>query len=79
MKVEIDQQTEDRLKEIAAVSNLSPEALAAEILLQQTQNKDQVQYWREHAEDNATLKAMKKGDFVEHNDMMNFLDDLASK
>ncbi len=56
MKINIDAQTETRLKEIAACGNSSPETLAAEILAQQIQDKEQAVYWRERAEDMAAIQ-----------------------
>jgi len=58
MKINVDAQTETRLKEIAVSCNLSSETSAAEILEQQIKDKEQTLYWRERAEDMSRLKNM---------------------
>ncbi len=77
MKVDIDPQTESRLREIAACGNASPEALAAEILAAQIQDRGQARYWQERAEDMAALEAMKKGEYISQEEMFAKLDQMA--
>lgn len=60
MKIDIDAQTEIRLKEIAACGNSSPEALAAEMLAQQIQDKEQARYWRERVEDMVAIQCYRE-------------------
>ncbi|MEE8058486.1 MAG: hypothetical protein V3T17_11720 [Pseudomonadales bacterium] len=60
MKIEIDQQTQSHLEDIAASGNVSPEAIAAQILTQQTEDPIQVRYWRERAEDMAAIQRYKE-------------------
>ncbi len=78
MKIDIDAQTETRLKEIATSGNLTPETLAAEILEQQIKDKDQALYWRERAEDMSRLKNMQQNGGVPHGEMMGWVEDLAA-
>jgi len=78
MKVDIDPQTESRLKEIAARGNASAERLAAEILAAQVRDEETVRYWQDRAEDAKRLENMKKTGGVAHDDMMDWLDDLAA-
>jgi len=79
MKIDIDPQTESRLKEIAASGNASPEALAAEIIAAQIQDQHQARYWQERAEDMAAFDAMKKGEYISQEEMFAKLDQLAMK
>ncbi len=79
MKINIDTQTETRLKEIAACGNGSPEALAAEILAQQIQDDAHARYWRERIEDQARNKNMQKNGGIPHHVMMNWVEDLAAE
>ncbi|ODS22916.1 hypothetical protein AB835_11735 [Candidatus Endobugula sertula] len=74
MKVDIDTQTANYIKEVAALGNTSPETLAAEMLSQQALNKDHAQYWRERAEDMATLEAMRNGDYISEEAMLSKMD-----
>lgn len=78
MEIKVDPQTENRLKEIAASANASPEALAAEILAAQIKDQAQARYWQERAEDAKRLENMKKSGGLAHDEMMDWLDDLAA-
>lgn len=70
MAMNIDPQVEQDLTKIAARHNMSVNTLLSKFTAKE--NK----YWQEYEEDKATLEAMKKGDYIEHEDMMNWLDNL---
>ncbi len=72
MNIDIDAQTENHLKAIAASSNLAPETLAAEMITQQIQEK--TLYWKERAEDMASLNAMKEGDYTTQTEIFTKID-----
>ena len=75
MKIELDQETADALEEIAALNNMEPQTVIA----QSMQNPATVRYWRERAEDKASLEAMENGDFLSQEEMESKMDALIKK
>ena len=58
MSIEIDPKTERDLTELAVLKNMSVHALLREF------TADQKRYWKERAEDQASLEAMENGDYI---------------
>ncbi len=72
MDIELTKENKESLAAIAALKDMSPERLASRMLEEQIQQA--AQFEKEKAEDEATLEAMKNGDYIEHDDMMKWLD-----
>ena len=72
MSLNIDPQIEHDLAELAGMKNISVNTLLREFTV------DQKRYWKERAEDKARLEKLKKGGGIAHNDMMDWVDNLAT-
>lgn len=72
MQITLDSKTKARLSVVAAIQNTSPEEVATELLRQASK------YHAERVEDQQRLDSMRKTGGVPHNEMMGWLDDLAS-
>ena len=58
MSIEIDPKIERELTELAVLNNMSVNDLLREF------TADQKRYWKERAEDQASLEAMENGDYI---------------
>jgi len=70
MNIDLDNKTIEKLQAVAALQNTSVSDLL------RVYADEQETYWRELKEDTETLEAMKNGDYIKHDDMMDFLDKL---
>ena len=70
MSIEIDPKIERDLTELAVLKNMSVNALLREF------TADQKRYWKERAEDQASLDAMKNGDYISQDAMLSKMDDM---
>ena len=68
MSIEIDPKIERDLTELAVLKNMSVNALLREF------TADQKRYWKEWAEDQASLEAMEKGDYISQDAMFSKID-----
>jgi hypothetical protein len=68
MSIEIDPKVERDLTELAGIKNMSVNALLREF------TTDQKRYWKERAEDMASLEAMKNGDYISQDAMFSKMD-----
>lgn len=68
MSIEIDPKIERELTELAVLNNMSVNDLLREF------TADQKRYWKERAEDMASLKAMENGDYISQDAMFSKMD-----
>lgn len=70
MSIKIDPKIERDLSELAALKNMYVNALLREF------TADQKRYWKERAEDQASLEAMENGDYISQDAMFSKMDDM---
>lgn len=68
MSIEIDPKIERELTELAVLNNMSVNDLLREF------TADQKRYWKERAEDQASLEAMENGDYISQDVMFSKAD-----
>jgi len=68
MSIEIDPKIERDLTELAVLKNMSVNALLREFTIEQKR------YWKERAEDQASLEAMENGDYISQDAMLSKMD-----
>jgi predicted transcriptional regulator len=68
MSIEIDPKIERDLTELAVLNNMSVNALLREFTIEQKR------YWKERAEDQASLEAMENGDYISQDAMFSKMD-----
>ena len=68
MSIEIDPKIERDLTELAVLKNMSVNALLREF------TAEQKRYWKERAEDQASLAAMENGDYISQDVMFSKMD-----
>ena len=68
MSIEIDPKIERDLTELAVLKNMSVNALLREF------TAEQKRYWKERAEDQASLEAMENGDYISQDAMFSKMD-----
>tara|TARA_A100001391_G_C5042374_1_gene271264 strand:- start:868 stop:1116 length:249 start_codon:yes stop_codon:yes gene_type:complete len=73
MSIEIDPKVERDLTELAGIKNMSVNALLREF------TADQKRYWKERAEDMASLEAMKNGDYISQDAMFSKMDKMIAQ
>ena len=71
MKLDIDDKTEQALIELAELRNVSVPSLLHDFIVKETN------YYRERMDDAQRLKNMKQNGGIAHEEMMDWLDDLA--
>ncbi len=76
MHIELTKETEAKLAALAELKEMSPEALATQMLEAQAQKL--AMFEREKIDDIKRLESMKNNGGVDHDDMMDWLDDLSA-
>ncbi len=76
MDIELTKETEANLAAVAALKEMQPEALAAQMLEEQVRRL--ALFERERTEDMDRLENMKNSGGVAHDDMMNWLEGLST-
>lgn len=74
MNIQLTKEALEGLAAVAALNNVEPEQLAAQMLEEQIQRL--AVFEQEKREDLETLKQMKNDDYVTHEDMTEWLDNL---
>ena len=73
MSIEIDPKIERDLTELAVLKNMSVNALLREF------TAGQKRYWKERAEDQASLEAMENGDYISQHAMFSKMDKMIAQ
>ena len=73
MSIEIDPKIERDLTELAVLKNMSVNALLREF------TAEQKRYWKERAEDQASLEAMENGDYISQDAMFSKMDTMIAQ
>ncbi len=76
MDIELTKETEANLAAVAALKEMQPEALAAQMLEEQARRL--ALFEREKSEDMERLQNMDNNGGIAHDDMMDWLDDLSA-